>query len=104
MFFGETPQIESRALADSATTFPNWRLRHVRANINNEQRWQCARDKQSAPPENGKNDPVNQRGQEIPEGVALLQNSGEQTTRGRWQRFHRERCTQPPFAAHPDPE
>src|SRR6266496_741888 len=76
----------------------------MRPNINNEQRRQCACDKQPAPPENWKDDPVNQRGQEIPEGVALLQNSGEQTTRGRWQRFHRERCTQAPFAAHPDPE
>src|SRR5213595_133799 len=76
----------------------------MRANINDEQRRQCARDKQPAPPENWEDDPVNQRGQEIPKGVALLQNSGEQTTRGRWQRFHCERCTQAPFAAHPDPE
>src|SRR5205085_8110519 len=36
--------------------------------------------------------------------IALLQNSREQTACGRWQRFHRERCTQAPFAAHSDPE
>ncbi len=34
----------------------------------------------------------------------MLQNSGEQTARERWQRFHRERRPQAPFAAHPDPE
>src|SRR5437588_5371107 len=104
MFFGKASWIESPAFANGAITFPNWRLRHVRANINNEQRRQCTRDKQAAPPENWKDDPVNQCGQEIPKSVALLQNSGEQTTRGRWQRFHREGCTQAPFATHPDPE
>src|SRR6478672_7560129 len=76
----------------------------MRPNINNQQRRQRSRDKQSPPPENGKNDPVNQRGQEIAEGIALLQNSREQTTRLRRQRFHRERCTKTPFATHPDPE
>src|SRR5439155_16852683 len=76
----------------------------MRPNINNEQRRQCARDKQAAPPENWKDDPVNQRGQEIPKGVALLQTSVEQTTGGRWQRFHRERRPQPPFTAHPNAE
>src|SRR5438067_13618411 len=76
----------------------------MRANINNEERWQCARDKQAAPPKNWKDDPVNQRGKEVAESIALLQNSGEQTARWGWQRFHRERRTQAPFAAHPDPE
>src|SRR5205814_4175896 len=76
----------------------------MRANINNEERWQCARDKQAAPPKNWKDDPVNQRGQEIAESIALLQNSGEQTARRGWQRFHGERRTQAPFAAHPDPK
>src|SRR6266576_2137834 len=76
----------------------------MRANINDEKRRQCARDKQPAPPENWKNAPVNQCGQEIAEGVALLQNSREQTARLRRQRFHGERRAQAPFAAHSDPE
>src|SRR6476659_7813810 len=76
----------------------------MRANINNEQRRQCTRDEQAAPPENWEDAPVNQCGKEIAEGVALLQNSGEQTARWGWQRFHGERRTQAPFAAHPDPE
>ena len=36
--------------------------------------------------------------------IALLQNSGEQTARWGWQRFHGERRTQAPFPAHPDSE
>src|SRR6266446_5688826 len=76
----------------------------MRANINNEQRRQCARDEQAAPPENWEDAPVNQCGKEIAESIALLQNSGEQTPRWGWQSFHRERRTQAPFAAHPDPE
>src|SRR6266403_2434188 len=76
----------------------------MRANINNEQRRQRSRDEQAAPPEHWEDAPVNQCGKEVAESIALLQNSGEQTARWGWQRFHRERRTQAPFAAHPDPE
>ena len=51
-----------------------------------------------------KHDPVDQRRQQIPDGVALLQNSGEQSAGLRGQRFHRERCAQAPFPAHADAE
>src|SRR6266513_2077886 len=76
----------------------------MRANINNEQRRQRSRDEQAAPPEHWEDAPVNQCGKEVAESIALLQNSGEQTARWGWQRFHRERCAQAPFAAHSDPE
>src|SRR6266513_4482562 len=76
----------------------------MRANINNEQRRQRSRDEQAAPPEHWEDAPVNQCGKEVAESIALLQNSGEQTARWGWQRFHRERRAQAPFAAHPDPE
>ena len=69
-------------------SLPRRRFRDARANVNHQKCRQCAGDKQSAPAEMREHDPVNERRKKITSRVALLQNSGEQTSRVRWQRFH----------------
>jgi len=55
--------------------------------------WELERtgDKETAPAEERKHDPISNRRQEITESVPLLQNSREQTARLSWQCFHCQR-------------
>ena len=62
-------------------TLPDGRLRDTHANVDDQRRWQRPDHKETAPTKDGKEYPVDHRGQEVSEGVALLQDSGKQTAR-----------------------
>ena len=49
-----------------------------------------------------KHRPVSDRRQQIPDSVTLLQKAGDNAPPSGWHRFHRERCSYAPFAAHAD--
>ena len=102
MFLDEDRHAESHALFPITISFPNRRLRNARPNIDNEQPGQRAGHKKSTPPKYRKHNPIDESGQQITKGIALLQNSRKQAARRRGQRLHRERSAESPFAAHPD--
>ena len=82
---------------------PDGRFRHVRPDVDHEQGRQRTDNKERAPPEVWKDEPVNHRRKEKAKRVALLQNPRGQPPRPGGQTFHRERGAEPPFSAHPDP-
>ena len=64
--------VYSRDLFCFTIALPNRRLRNTRPNVNDEQRGQGARDEETAPTEHWKDNPVNQRREQITECVTLL--------------------------------
>src|SRR5438045_8370922 len=74
-------------------------FRHLCADVEHQEGWHGADDEKPAPAEEGKNDPINYRCQQVTERITLLQNPGEQTTGSRRQRLHCKRSAQAPFTA-----
>src|SRR5260370_32504842 len=104
MLFDESRYVQRCTLFLLAVALPNRRFWNAGANVHYQQRRQRTSYKQSAPTEERKYNPVNERGEQNTNGIALLQNSGEQTTCRRRQRFHCQGSAESPFAAHANSE
>src|SRR5947207_750762 len=74
----------------------------MRTNVKHKQCRNGACDKQAAPAEERKHNPIDNRREEISESITLLQDSREESAGLSRQRFHCKRRTQSPFTAHAD--
>ena len=83
---------------------PDLRFFHAKTDEKAEQRGQSADKEHGAPAPARKNQVGTNRGQQIAQSIALLQDSGKQSSQPRRNFFHGERCADAPLAAHADAE
>src|SRR5437764_2037970 len=81
---------------------PRFRLRHVRPDIQRQQRRYTADPEHPPPTEGWKHNPRCHRRQQISDGVSALQDPRKQSAPSLWRMLHRERCSYAPFASHAD--
>src|SRR5579875_4007130 len=83
-------------------SFPGLGFRYAGANKKGEKGRQAAGKKQGPPAKGGKDQKVSGGGQQIAQGIAFLEQPREETAAMGRHRFHRQRGSDAPFAAHAD--